>query len=63
MAKKKKSGIHYGIRLGRAIKKKGLKKKFVAEQLGFSRVWLDNLLETGEFSAEKLKIVKQLIKK
>lgn len=55
--------IHYGIRLERAIKSKGMKKKFVADQIGLSRQWLNELLKTGEFSEEKLKLVKQLIKK
>lgn len=55
--------IHYGIKLERAIKNKGLKKNFIAAKLGFSRVWLDEMLATGAFTPEKLIIVKQIIKK
>ena len=55
--------IHYGIKLERAIKKKGLKKQFVAEKIGLSRPWLDEMLLTGNFTPDKLKIVKQILKK
>ncbi|MES2382582.1 MAG: hypothetical protein V4538_16155 [Bacteroidota bacterium] len=55
--------IHYGIKLERAIKNKGLKKKFVAEKIGISRVWLDELLTTGKFTETQMIIVKQIIKK
>lgn len=55
--------IHYGIILGRAIKNKGIKKKYIAEQLGISRVWLDELLITGNFNNDLLPIVKKIIKR
>lgn len=61
-AVKKKKPIHYGRELNKAIERKGLKKIKIAEQLGLSRVWLDELITTGKFTPDKLKIVKQIIK-
>lgn len=59
MAKKK----HNGTLLAEAIKKQGLKKNYVAEKLGYSRVWLDEMIKTGNFTPEKLKLVKKIINK
>lgn len=57
-----KKNTHYGKLLNSHIKKEGLKKIKVAEKLGISRVWLDELLKTGKFTPEKLTIVKSILK-
>ena len=62
MKKKKTQKPHYGKLLKKHIEKEGLKKIKVAERLGVSRVWLDELLSTGKFTPERLTIVKEILK-
>ena len=58
----KKKTIHYGKELAKAIKRKGITKVHVAKELGFSRVWLNELIKSGNFTPPTLKIVKKIIK-
>lgn len=58
----KKKTIHYGKELAKAIKKKGLKRIQIAKDLGFSRVWLNELIKSGNFTPTTLKLVKKIIK-
>lgn len=61
-ALKRVNSKNWGVELVRAINEKGISKVHIAKSLGYSRVWLDELIKTGNFTEEKLKIVKKICK-
>lgn len=52
--------VNYGKLLKKAIKEKGLKKKFVYEELGISKPTLNTRLKDGCFTEEQIEKIKSL---
>ncbi len=59
--KKKEKIKHFGNLLEDALKAQGRTKVWAAKELNLSRVWLYDLLRTGNFNDEQLIIVKRIL--
>jgi DNA-binding transcriptional regulator LsrR (DeoR family) len=55
--KKKRLALH--IRVRRAMKKRGMKKKYLAEQLDMSRPTLNTKLEHGGFNRRHIALLRK----